>query len=342
MKKVPALALTLALCLGVAAPALAAEEQTPAAPSVFTDVAADRWSYDVIRYCHEQGLVKGTGEDRFDPTGTLTVGQALALAARLHRLTHPSTAPDAGESVVRFLAEDGSEIASYTWDDLPSYNAVGQLYVAVSDTPGDSKLPETCTMELSAAGCGPVRSFQGKRESHTPPEGVMSQGLRGTGYRFEDETAATLFSRWCSLGSSSAKGYQDAWWYSDALYLSYAAGIDVDGGIVYRLLRNDPEARIDAYDPTTGFDSDPASRALFAWLLDQVIDGELAVINDVSAVPDVAPDFEDAAAILRLYGAGIVTGVDQAGNFCGGGELTREQAAAMLARVLKSELRQKI
>ena len=57
-------------------------------------------------------------------------------------------------------------------------------------------------------------------------------------------------------------------------------------------------------------------------------------------VPDVNPDeTQDAAAILRLYQAGVLTGVDQAGNFGGGRELTRAQAAIMLARVLDPALR---
>ena len=42
---------------------------------------------------------------------------------------------------------------------------------------------------------------------------------------------------------------------------------------------------------------------------------------------------------MNLYQAGVLTGVDQAGNFGGGRELTRAQAAIMLARVLDPALR---
>ena len=43
----------------------------------------------------------------------------------------------------------------------------------------------------------------------------------------------------------------------------------------------------------------------------------------------------DAEAILRLYQAGILTGVDHTGRFHGEGLLTRGQAALMLSRVLE-------
>jgi len=70
--------------------------------------------------------------------------------------------------------------------------------------------------------------------------------------------------------------------------------------------------------------------------------GGLPVINETVDVPDVSlGGTRDAEAILRLYQAGVLTGVDKAGNFNGGGELTRAQAAMMLSRVLEPSLRVK-
>ena len=62
-----------------------------------------------------------------------------------------------------------------------------------------------------------------------------------------------------------------------------------------------------------------------------------------SAIMTVIPDLGDrygTRAILRLYGAGILVGVDKTGRFHGDGELTRAQAATILARVLQPEARQ--
>ena len=87
------------------------------------------------------------------------------------------------------------------------------------------------------------------------------------------------------------------------------------------------------YDPLARFD-EPATRALFAWLVDIAAD-DLAVLHETVTVPDVDPDeTRDAESILRLYRAGILTGVDASGRFNGGASLTRGQAAIMLNRVL--------
>ena len=48
--------------------------------SVFTDVAADRWSAGYISYCAQQGILAGTGTGAFNPEGELT---GLAFAKML-------------------------------------------------------------------------------------------------------------------------------------------------------------------------------------------------------------------------------------------------------------------
>jgi ribosomal protein S18 acetylase RimI-like enzyme len=77
-----------------------------------------------------------------------------------------------------------------------------------------------------------------------------------------------------------------------------------------------------------------ASRGLAAWLID-LSAGELEARNESVSIPDV--DLEttaDGDAILRLYQAGVFTGVDAAGTFAPAAGLTRAQAAVILARVL--------
>ncbi len=48
--------------------------------SLFSDVAADRWSAGYIGYCVQQGILAGTGNGKFDPEGELT---GLAFAKML-------------------------------------------------------------------------------------------------------------------------------------------------------------------------------------------------------------------------------------------------------------------
>lgn len=78
-----------------------------------------------------------------------------------------------------------------------------------------------------------------------------------------------------------------------------------------------------------------ATRDDFARMLSTVCAGDtLKAINSISSLPDT-----DSADALRLYNAGILTGTDDYGTFSGAGSLSRAEAAAMLARVVRPSLR---
>ena len=69
MKKV--VSVLLAVCLTLCAAALPASALTV---TDFTDVP-DNWVRPAIEYCLEKGLMKGEGEDKFNPGGTVTRAQ---------------------------------------------------------------------------------------------------------------------------------------------------------------------------------------------------------------------------------------------------------------------------
>ena len=71
MKKTLTLALTGALILSLAAPALAAE------PSAFTDVAENAWYADAVSYVTAEGIMSGTGKTTFSPAATVTRGMVI-------------------------------------------------------------------------------------------------------------------------------------------------------------------------------------------------------------------------------------------------------------------------
>ena len=71
MKKTLTLALTGALVLSLAAPALAAE------PSAFTDVAENAWYADAVSYVTAEGIMSGTGKTTFSPAATVTRGMVI-------------------------------------------------------------------------------------------------------------------------------------------------------------------------------------------------------------------------------------------------------------------------
>ena len=52
--------------------------------SMFTDVASDAWYAQDVISSYEFGLVNGVGSNKFDPNGTVTVAQAVTLAARFN------------------------------------------------------------------------------------------------------------------------------------------------------------------------------------------------------------------------------------------------------------------
>ena len=78
-KRILSLALALLMCFGLSVPAFAAG----AFP--FTDVAAGVWYRDDVAAAYATGLLNGATATRFNPTGHLTLAQAVTLAARLHQ-----------------------------------------------------------------------------------------------------------------------------------------------------------------------------------------------------------------------------------------------------------------
>lgn len=84
-----ALVLALSLC---AVPAFAAANsldnftKTNTYSNTFTDIPAGHWATSVIKTCYEYGLMNGTSANTFDPTGDLTIAQALVMACRVHEI----------------------------------------------------------------------------------------------------------------------------------------------------------------------------------------------------------------------------------------------------------------
>jgi hypothetical protein len=67
----------------------------------------------------------------------------------------------------------------------------------------------------------------------------------------------------------------------------------------------------------------------------------LAAINSIpdGSIPDVPMTHPQAAAIYKLYRAGIVEGVDPAHNCNPGGNIRRSEVAAILTRMMDPAVR---
>lgn len=302
-------------------------------------------SYEAIKLCYERGLMNGTSDTAFNPQGKLNVAQLVVLAARLYNLQNGGDGtvpdlPDLSQPYLRFYDSEGNLFASFNSAQELQYNAGEQPYISLSnapDAPDAPDLPETCKLEIGFEDYGRVRSFEGVKESHESAGGTMHQGFVGTGYRFADPEAR----RFAALPNRSLmEQFQETWWFPAAFYLGIENVLHIEGELFYRA-SNGNNGDDSGYDPAVRFSKDNATRSLFAWLVERTA-GELKILNETVDIPDINPDeTQDAAAILRLYQAGVLTGVDQAGNFGGGKELTRAQAAIMMARVLEPSLRVK-
>lgn len=74
-KKFLALLLTLATAFSLAIPAFAASTD-------FSDVPTSHWAYSSIKWCADNGIVNGVGNNKFAPNDTLTGAQFSVMVAR--------------------------------------------------------------------------------------------------------------------------------------------------------------------------------------------------------------------------------------------------------------------
>lgn len=101
-KRICSLLLTAALMLGLLPSAFAGYEnftaQTTYTPGQFTDVADNAWYADNVRAAYEYGLINGQSATRFAPDNSLTVAEAVKLAACLHSIYNTGSAEFASSS----------------------------------------------------------------------------------------------------------------------------------------------------------------------------------------------------------------------------------------------------
>ncbi len=84
----------------------------------------------------------------------------------------------------------------------------------------------------------------------------------------------------------------------------------------------------------------PATRYDFLVFMALAADGNGDYFSNINTISyEDLPDVKDDNVILQFYNWGILTGTDKYGTFAAGKTLTRAEAAAMVARMAKSDLR---
>lgn len=97
-------------------------------PGQFADVPENHWGSEAVAKVYELGLMKGSGADTFDPEGSVSLGQAVAMAARLNSIyatgtEHFSQGKVWYETYVDYAAENGILRTQYPDYDRPATRA---------------------------------------------------------------------------------------------------------------------------------------------------------------------------------------------------------------------------
>ncbi len=320
-RKCPSLLFCFSLCLSLTAPALAAEEP------VFSDVPAGSWFEEGAVTCAQRGIMVGTGEGLFSPDTELTAAECLTLALRLYDLQRGGDgsmeqAPEDWGKATLALADGtvftryGEQNSFFSSGHFDPYNDGRGIYPAYVLAPGET------TEEREAWA-----------RSHEGPAIFTAEGKTYSGAVVADSNYDGPLLRFASeeephsgaLLHNNQPGPDR--WYRNAAYTCEAWGLSEADGFSSLL----------GYLSYGSPDRVQVNRESFAKAL-AVAAGPLEKRYEVPRIPDVERgEFQEN--LYMLYEAGVLSGMDQFGTFCGDKYLTRAEAAVMTARVLDSAQR---
>ena len=243
--------------------------------------------------------MKGTGEGKFSPYETLSGQECAVLALRLYDLEQ------GGDGTFEKAPQDWG-YATLTLPDGTGkegylwYNAAWTWVMLGRADPGHFGFRLETEEERE---WGRSMDYQKAR--------LVVSGVEYTGemhlhrpdllyYQFASAEDNEAIQRARSVPDPSA-WWRDAWYYAEQNGLTDVLG---DGSV----------------------------RRTFAYRMAAVTD--LPAINEISGLPDAAEPY-----VLELYRAGVLTGSDEYGTFLPYSTLTRAEAAAICARILRPELR---
>lgn len=309
----------LASVLLLSTTALAAEPALPRVRSCtgFSDVPETAWYADAVKLCYEAGVLNGTSATAFSPQSSLTTAQLEVLTARAawrlrgNEGDSPPAAP-AGTGRVSVSMSDGTVYDAAGFIDVADSGLKdkelphGTYIVTIAGKPIHDKSYPHLTLTVDADTV--IRANLDKRNSWDPMFYMFRYHISDQAYAAHDPLVRV--NTYAETKGASV----DAWYWGADLYLRGLEGA-MDAELPDSLARN-----------ATRYDA-AAVMSLIA------PDAMLAPLHR-----DVPPD-TDRADVLRLYQAGVITGVDADGNFNGEGTLTRAQFAVLLARLLQSDLR---
>lgn len=269
----------------------------------------------------------GTGEGRFSPDAELSTAECLTLALRLYDLQR------GGDGMMEKAPEDWGKL-TLTLNDGTVFQGYGEVYHPFAWSDGeDGGLYVSCEDYGTTlweeevwgnARLGPATvSIDGK---DIPGTMRIHMGVSDFLLFFDPDNAGDneLIKNTYSEDAPSPQK-----WYRDAAYTVKAWG-----------LRDDKHPGFSGLLEWSGSDLDhPADREEFALALYDAA-GKLEKKFSVDAIHDVYNGEsrfltrEEHGGIFALYEAGILGGINEFGTFGGHEDLTRAEAATMVARIL--------
>lgn len=325
----------LAVLLTLALLPLPTQALTPT-HTMFDDVPVEAWYSHEAVLCADAGIMVGTGEGRFSPEKVLTQAECNVLALRLHHLMNGGDgtlpkAPDNWGELTMTLA-DGTVLTSFGTEAAPLPGMEGNSFAFSWWAWG--MMGHTTASNLQATLLSDVTFGDPTWREAQVPLGEWGDAREGP---------ATV-----TVGDVTIPGTVNCWFPVGPWVLAFHP--DDDTQETETLLKNHLNAPhrdtwwrdADYYRSQQGLDITfynenlPATRAYFAQCV-ALAAGDLPATVTVDAIPDV--EREGNPEIYALYEAGILTGKDAYGAFHPKDQLTRAEAAAMVARVLEPSLR---
>lgn len=308
----------------------------PAEPGAggFTDVDAADWFAPYVDVCVKAGLMNGVGEGRFDPQGTVTLAQAVTLAARIHNIKNggdgvlPQAPEDYGTVTLEFengvrlrfdSAECGTTISPMSLGHLVANLSEEKMAAIEWLGAWESARATVWTVLPEPSGPFPCEAY--RQSGSDPDRDVLVLYPSPDGTPEEREIVDNLVSQLMKAHRRPLPGD----WFRDTVY--YLEKEKLTGPLALRPSKP-------AKTATRG-DFVEALHATSADLL-------TPKLNDISDFPDAGTEYdakELADMVLDFYNAGVMTGKDSKGTFDGSGTLTRAEAAAIVARIIDKSLR---
>lgn len=312
------------------------EKSVGAEGTTFVDVAPVDWFAPYVNVCVEAGLMKGVGGSRFDPQGTVSLAQAATLAARIHHIKNggdgvlPQAPEDYGTVTLEFenglrlrfdSAECGTTISpmsrGHLWAGLSEENTAAMGWLDMGQE-AQAKvwvaLPEPA---------GPYSCEVHRRSGSSPDRDALVLYPSPDGTPEDREAVNDLVGDLFKAHQRPLPGD----WYRDTVYY-----LEKEGLTSPLVLRTS--------EPDKAADRGDFVEALHATAADMLT----PKLNDISDFPDAGAEYggkELADMVLDFYNAGVMTGKDELGTFGKDFSLTRAEAAAICARILRPELRVK-